>query len=473
MGVDPPALSHGSGVNVDVHPTGRFGLRASFTIDAVNGLTRSLTLMSPNRLTLRFPDVDVERGFLAGFAAEARLRYRLIVILCLGLWLSFGLVDHRLFHGDALVIARTLRFAVVTPLLFGAVLFGYSSPRCFTRYWQLVVAMTWGLMTGVLIYWGSIVDADQIHHSPTAVSLAILAGYSVTMLRFIYAVPVAALCTLSATSMYAYMHEPRGLINDSLDTGVVWMLLANVIGMFACYELERFRRDKYAHRLLLDEEQKRAEALLLNILPASMAARIKAGDTELVDACEAVTVLFGDLVGFTALAEQVTPRCLVDTLNDVFTEFDEIAARHGLEKIKTIGDEYMVVGGVPESRTDHAEAVAAMALEMLAAVGRRRGDDVALGIRIGIHSGPVVAGVIGVNRFSYDVWGDTVNTASRMQSHGLAGAIQVTDATRRHLSRDFELERRGCVDIKGKGQMETFLLVGHKAAADLAPAKAG
>jgi guanylate cyclase len=215
----------------------------------------------------------------------------------------------------------------------------------------------------------------------------------------------------------------------------------------------------YTHALL-ERERARSERLLLNVLPAAVAERLKRGDTNIADGFDAVTVLFADLVGFTALSEKLPPQELVALLNRVFSAFDEISDRFGLEKIKTIGDAYMLVGGVPDSRPDHARTVAEAALEIRAAVERIGGG--ALAIRIGIHTGPVVAGVIGKRKYAYDLWGDTVNLASRMESHGVVGGIQVTERTQKVLVEDFELEERGPVDVKGKGAIRTFLLKGRR-----------
>jgi class 3 adenylate cyclase len=209
----------------------------------------------------------------------------------------------------------------------------------------------------------------------------------------------------------------------------------------------------------LDEERRRADALLHNMLPPVIAERLKRDPSAIADGFEAVTVLFADIVGFTPLAEKLAPNELVRLLNEVFSAFDDLARNHGLEKIKTIGDAYMVVGGLPSPRRDHAVAVAAMALDMHAAVAQI--GDGKLSLRIGMHTGPVVAGVIGTSKFSYDLWGDTVNTASRMESHGSAGEIHLTVACRAALGDDFAVRARGVVDIKGKGPMETFWLAGR------------
>src|SRR5262249_3822084 len=175
-----------------------------------------------------------------------------------------------------------------------------------------------------------------------------------------------------------------------------------------------------------------------------------------------VTILFADLIGFTKLSSQITASDLVGLLSGLFSEFDQLALKLGVEKIKTIGDAYMAVGGLPEPRADHAHAVADMALEMIAAVDRKnRALLFPLQLRIGIHSGDVVAGVIGTHKFAYDIWGDAVNIASRMESHSLPNRIQISAATYRLLHEHFRLEPDGNVDLKGKGPMETYFLLGR------------
>jgi adenylate cyclase len=213
-----------------------------------------------------------------------------------------------------------------------------------------------------------------------------------------------------------------------------------------------------------EHERQRSEKLLLNILPAAIAARLKDGPATISDSFAAVTVLFADLVGFTTLSAKLSTEQLIVLLNEIFSSFDALAEQHGLEKIKTIGDAYMVVGGIPEARADHALAVARMALAMREAIAARPlGPEGKLDLRIGIHSGPVVAGVIGTRKFSYDLWGDTVNTASRMESHSEPGRIQVSGATFALLESRFSFEERGEIQVKGKGAMRTYFLTGTRA----------
>ena len=215
----------------------------------------------------------------------------------------------------------------------------------------------------------------------------------------------------------------------------------------------------------LKQEKERSDALLLNILPAAIAERLKTEPGVIADRFDEVSVLFSDIVGFTPLSERTPPEQLVEMLNAIFSAFDDHAIQHGLEKIKTIGDAYLVVGGLPEARSDHAEAIARMALDMRRVIldfNQRTGN--ALSIRIGVHSGPVIAGVIGKRKYAYDLWGDTVNTTARMESHGIAGQIQVSRETCQRLSSRFELAPRGLIEVKGKGEMSTWLLLSEKEA---------
>jgi class 3 adenylate cyclase len=216
-------------------------------------------------------------------------------------------------------------------------------------------------------------------------------------------------------------------------------------------------------RRALALEQERSERLLLNVLPAPIAERLKRAEGVIADAFPEASVLFADLVDFTRQSRRIAPEQVVEVLDGLFSAFDELASRHGLEKIKTIGDAYMVAGGLPDPRPDHAAAVADMALAIREEVARHRvpgGEPLA--VRIGIDTGPVVAGVIGRRRFIYDLWGDTVNTASRMESDGVAGCIQVTERTYERLRDRYRFRRRGPIVVKGKGEMVTWFLLGRK-----------
>jgi class 3 adenylate cyclase len=209
-----------------------------------------------------------------------------------------------------------------------------------------------------------------------------------------------------------------------------------------------------------EREHERSERLLLNVLPEPVAFRLKREEGVIADRFPEASVLFADIADFTPMSASLPPEEVVELLNEVFSTFDHLAEERGLEKIKTIGDAYMVAAGIPVPRADHCEAIADMALAMLEACDPR------IRLRIGIDTGPVIAGVIGRRKFIYDLWGDTVNTASRMESHGIPGQIQVTERVVRALDGAYRLEPRGTVDVKGKGPMATWLLRGRTRASD-------
>ncbi|MEP6758471.1 MAG: adenylate/guanylate cyclase domain-containing protein [Actinomycetota bacterium] len=242
-------------------------------------------------------------------------------------------------------------------------------------------------------------------------------------------------------------------------------IVSNIAGLTlaAFVLLGFFVEQSQRARSELAEEQETSELLLRNVLPVTIAERLKRAEGVIAEDLDEVTVLFADIEGFTRLSAGMRPDQLVRLLDRIFSAFDVLADVEGLEKIKTIGDAYMVVGGAPEPRIDHAEAIARLALAM-----RRALAPIAVGIydglsiRIGIDTGPAVAGVIGTRKFIYDLWGDTVNTASRMESHGVPGQIQLTERAAAALDGAFELSPRGPIEVKGKGSMETFFLVGER-----------
>jgi guanylate cyclase len=244
-------------------------------------------------------------------------------------------------------------------------------------------------------------------------------------------------------------------------SGLLLALNVTVGGTIFFTLLVLFARQREEALTALRLEQQRAEDLLLNILPGSIAERLKGDTRTIADQITAASVLFADVVDFTARSKDLPAAQVVELLDRLFSHFDTLAERHGLEKIKTIGDAYMVAAGVPIPRPDHAQAIALLALEMVesTAPGGPCGD-LEFQLRVGINSGPLVAGVIGRHKFLYDLWGDAVNTASRMESGGTPGRIQVTRPTYELLKDEFELERRGTIEVKGKGEMETWYLLG-------------
>lgn len=230
-----------------------------------------------------------------------------------------------------------------------------------------------------------------------------------------------------------------------------------------CLEQKRLRDQEQAYLEQLRAEREKSERLLLNVLPQAIAERLREGPTFIAERFEEVTVLFADITGFTEWSAGIAPDELVRQLNELFSGFDRLTAQHGLEKIKTIGDCYMAAAGLPQLRPDHAEAVAELALDIKDELARfNEWSGASLNVRTGIHTGPVVAGIIGTRKFNYDLWGNTVNIASRMESHGVAGRIQVTEETHGRLREKYNFDCRGPIQVRGKGTMITYFLAGRK-----------
>lgn len=250
--------------------------------------------------------------------------------------------------------------------------------------------------------------------------------------------------------------SPLGAYVPEAPTAVI--ITATMFGGLLFFAAAHGAREMKLAEDALERERDRADSILRNVLPDQIAERLKAGEARIADEFEEVSILFADVVDFTEFAKTRTAAEVVTTLDALFREFDVITERHGLEKIKTIGDAYMAAAGVPSPDNDHRSAAVETALAMHKVMERADGVFAGLHVRIGIHSGPVVAGVIGERKFLYDLWGDTVNTASRMESHGMRGEVQVTREFANKLGGVYELTPRGQIDVKGQGVMELFLV---------------
>jgi class 3 adenylate cyclase len=269
---------------------------------------------------------------------------------------------------------------------------------------------------------------------------------SLALLLPLFVVPIAF--------MYLFGGSTFEILN-----AVAWLGGGVLYVMGFAYVIQVINRRTFGLEQSLATEKQRSETLLLNILPEKIADRLKTSGDIIADSFPEATVLFGDIVGFTELSAHLSPNEIVTLLNDLFSRFDRLAERHGVEKIKTIGDGYMVAAGVPTSRPDHAEAIAKLALDMRDAfLDFRREHGLDVGFRIGAHSGSVVAGVIGARKFAYDLWGDTVNVASRMESQGIPNEIQISAETRALLPVGYTVEKRGAVEIEGHTAEITYLL---------------
>jgi adenylate cyclase len=323
----------------------------------------------------------------------------------------------------------------------------------FRRRWPLAVLLA---SAATLVYYNRFEYPGLFSAVPLSVALATAwaagrRGWALAVAVWFGATPLIFLAVSDLPEGFA-----TRLVGGALSD------LALLAAVLLLGEAIRGRRALDAEHRLLLAERERSERLLLNVLPAPIAARLKQGEEVIADGFPEVTVLFADLVDFTRRSQDTTPERVVRVLDELFTALDRLAERHGLEKIKTVGDAYMAVGGLPQPRPDHAEAVADMALAVREEVPRHLDPGGRpLQVRIGIDTGPVVAGVIGRRKFSYDLWGDTVNVASRMESNGVPGCIQVTDRAYRRLRDRYRFERRGPVEIKGKGELVTWFLVGR------------
>ncbi|MBI2568411.1 MAG: hypothetical protein HYV63_15420 [Candidatus Schekmanbacteria bacterium] len=463
--VEPPETPVVSGSNVQtVAPTPN---------EAPPGSLRS------HPLFLTFSDGDLERDFRRQYYQKTVPPLRLVVgatlcflvVIAVTLWT--GMLEWLDPTGalgidqDLLALSRVYVTAVELPITVGVLLLSfrqgfYRLVQVATTFSAVVIlgAPTIGLIVTPLSvpadYAGMIVAVGVF---PVVAGLRLRLGWAVLTG---VGVSVPYLAALLAT----------GVVGTALFSALTfWILFANVVGGLICRQTEQYARQEFlqartieAQRETIRREQERSERLLLNILPESVAARLKAGENRVADGYEMVTVLFADIVDFTVLSQQLTPDAVVKLLNDLFTRFDEVAAAQGVEKIKTVGDAYMAVSGLPSPRADHARAIAetALALQRVAQEVRER-TGMPIALRIGAHSGPVVAGVIGSSKLAYDLWGDTVNTASRMESHGCPGELHVTAATYELLRRDYDCIERGVVEVKGKGPMRTYLVRGRRA----------
>jgi len=322
------------------------------------------------------------------------------------------------------------------------------------------------LIAGLLVlFWMPYVTAQNIEYILLIVLLIVLFfAFYVARLRF-----VPAVCaSLIYFSLYQYILLTSTLAQNEISILTLIAWTAILFAYTAGYNIEVTNRTLFTQQKMIDSQQEqlqyehqKSEALLNNVLPSLIAQRLKNEEGTIADAFAETSILFADIVGFTALSQQLQPKQLVEMLDTLFSRFDQLVDQYGLEKIKTIGDGYMVASGIPLPRSDHAEALALFALAMGDALADYNiKANTQLQLRIGMNSGSVVAGVIGKRRFIYDLWGDSVNTASRMESHGEAGKIQVSEATQRLLVGKFKFVERGMVDVKGIGMVKAYFLLG-------------
>lgn len=409
----------------------------------------------PHTWTLAFADPAREAAFIDDYAREIRGFYRIALVAVLALWsasVGFDVQADAADRGPLFAI----RFGAVTPVLVAALVVGFLPWRWFRRLWPAAAAVAYAAVQAGVV--------GLVVYAPGEMSQLVVGGFLLTVLigaalDLSRAVRIVGIAAVGAVAMGVALARSPSVGPRALWIDLLWIAVAVVGAAVVAVRFEQARRRRWLDRGIIERERERTEALLANLLPPPIAERLKDGHRVIADRLSEVTVLFADLKGFSGLSTWVPPDQLVSRLDRVFSAFDELAREHGLEKIKTIGDAYMAVAGAPAARADHATAAAAMATAMIA---RLREVEPELELRVGLASGPAVAGVIGRSKYSYDLWGETVNLASRMESHGVAGRVQVAARTRELLGDAVAVEARGTIDVKGLGTMATYLLGGDR-----------
>jgi class 3 adenylate cyclase len=414
-----------------------------------------------DRLTLRFPDRELESAFRADFFRHNLGNLRLALLAGAFLWVVFGFVLRGyILAGADRRVDVVMRYGVFIPILLVGL--GLSFSRVFKRIWEwVVVTLTITTLLG-WVYYVSQVLTLPAEHGYIGVILITAFTYTLLRLRFIL-VMLIALVGLAAYLPYAMSAVYISDVKRAL--GTLYLTSFTVVGGLAAYRLERFTRLLFLRERQLDEEHRRSDSLLLNILPQAIVTRLKFRQDggRIADALDEVSVVFADAVGSTEQAARCSPEEFADTLDRLFGRCDAVADRYGLEKIKTIGDAYMAAAGAPVPMSDHVSAAADMALDMLAEARELRwpsGDPVML--RVGVATGPAVAGVIGHRKFAYDLWGDTVNLASRLEANGEPGRALVSEAMAEWLGDRYELGPPLVLDLKGRGLTPARFLISRR-----------
>ena len=406
-------------------------------------------------LTLSFRDRGMERRFQLKMGREGLIGYQLSCAVGVILWLLASQVVPVRHPGDSLA-APIVAAIGITMNLGGLIASRWANTL--DRQNAIATPIAIGNGVGALVL-ASVVGVTEAYAASALVLTAVF--FFVARVRFVFAATRIAALLAGFSVVAALEPAPHELVLDA------FILLAAMTGvLLGLYRMELTTRRLFRSELevaaqsdALARENHQAQALLLNILPVPVADRLRAGEDTIADDVPDATVLFADLVGFTPLAHGMAPAELVRHLDELFSRFDAAAEDAGIEKIKTIGDAYMAVGGIPRALRGHPDRVVALGLRMIAIVARYAHESgLPLQLRVGVHSGPLVAGVIGTHKFQYDLWGDTVNVASRLEASSVPGAVQVSGPTHDRLTSGLTAERRGAVPLKGVGPMETWLI---------------
>jgi class 3 adenylate cyclase len=416
-------------------------------------------------LRLRFPDPALESAFRADRFHLSLGNIRFAFLAGIALWVGWGFLlrPHMLALSDQRLDA-VIRYGVFIPML--VVGFALSFTSFFRRIWEWVAVAIAVITIVVWVYYTSNVFTLPAEYGYVGVILITAFTYALLRLRFILVV----LTTVVGIAVYLpYAFTAQYIVDVSRMLATLYLLSFGILGGLAAYRMERFTRQLFVRERQLDLERQRSDVLLLNILPPAVIEQLKASSgTRVAQAFEEISVVFVDAVGSTEQAARSSPEEFAETLDALFRRFDEMGDRLGLEKIKTIGDAYMAVAGAPVPATDHAGSAVAMVLEIMADRQEARwpsGEPIVM--RGGVATGPAVAGVIGERKFAYDVWGDTVNLASRLEEHARPGQALVSERTATAVMDRFEFGPVSTLDIKGMGPTPVRVLLGPTVTSDL------
>ena len=413
---------------------------------------------------LRFPE-DIERQFRTDYYRSTRSSSRIALVLGLLLYSLFGILDMY-----AVPVSKDtvwfIRYVIVAPVTVLVLVTSYIDLfRSYVQPFMCVAVAVSGLGIVAMIAITTETEVGNRFYFSGLILISMWA-YGLLRLRFWYA--VLANVIIVAGYEYATIGIKQLLTSE---TGTVIFIMhnffflgANVIGIVMSYTLERYSRREFLQKFTIQQQRDQSDKLLFNILPERVAEQLKQNDGVIAEEFDSASVLVADIVNFTPMSASFDPHMVVNMLNELFSHFDELVDKYDVEKIQVAGDGYMVAAGVPKPRPDHASVLARLALDMLEYVQGVEflGGLHQIEVRIGLNSGPLIGGVIGRKKYFYAIWGDTVNTASRMESHGRSSRIQITRATYELLKDDFECEYIGEIHVKGKGQMEVWHLIGEK-----------
>jgi class 3 adenylate cyclase len=417
-------------------------------------------------LRLEFPDPMLESAFRGDLFRHNLGNIRFAFLVGIALWVVWGLLLRpQMFALSDLRVDTVMRYGVFIPLLAGG--FALTFTRFFERHWERVSVAIAGATLLLWVFYVSRVTSLPVEYGYVGIILITAFTYTLLRLRFAWVLLITVIGFVGYLA-FAFTVPWIALVSRTLAT--LFMVSFGFLGAVAAYRMERFTRQLFLRERQLDRERARSDGLLLNTFPKAIVEQLKTASGErIAQRFDDVSVLFADAVGSTEQAARSSPEAFADALDELFRRFDHIAERHGLEKIKTIGDAYVAVAGAPTPLDDQADASAAMALDILAEAGKVRwpsGDPIV--IRVGVATGPAVAGVIGDRRFAYDLWGDTMNLANRLEEMARPGRILVSESTASELTDRFEFGPPEMLDLKGKGPTPVRTLLGRSSDVPLA-----